>query len=91
MWAAEAYKLCVGLVPGADTYNPADDKHSGHAFQCGISSAVSLAVGADASCVFSAEMDAWALPSEQWCFLPCRADNSGTQQHWKPLHYLSFP
>lgn len=65
MWAAEDYKLCIGLVPGAEIYHSADHKHPGQPFQCGISSAVSLAVGADASSVSTAEMDAWALPSTE--------------------------
>lgn len=62
MWAAEDYKLWIGLVPGAEIYNSADHKHPGHPFQGGISSALSLAVGADVS---TAEMDAWALPSAE--------------------------
>lgn len=68
MWAAEDYKLHIGLVPGAEIYNL---QHPGHPLQCGISSAESLAVGADDNCVFtvfsslSAEMDAWALPSAE--------------------------
>lgn len=65
MWAAEDCKLCIRLVPGAEIHNLADHKHPGHLFQCGISSAVSLAVGVDARCVLTAEMDAWAWPSAQ--------------------------
>lgn len=86
-WPLKTLKLCIGTGPGAETRPQSQWSQTSHpiCFNVSSSSVVSLAVAADAGCIFTVGMDLWGIPPQNnngASYL--RSRQQWAQQHWKP-------